>query len=78
MITWEGLLTSVLGVLDCPCSSSSPSVFVTDLNNGGAAGLVYGYLFVWAGSILQVLVMAELGSMYAVVPEQTFLLLTSA
>jgi hypothetical protein len=39
------------------------SVFVTDLNNGGSAGLVYGYLFAWAGNILQVLVMAELASM---------------
>lgn len=34
------------------------------LDNGGPAGLIYGYLFVWCGVILQALVMAEMASMY--------------
>ena len=34
------------------------------LENGGPAGLIYGYLFVWCGAILQALVMAEMASMY--------------
>ena len=34
------------------------------LENGGPAGLIYGYLFVWGGVILQALVMAEMASMY--------------
>ena len=34
------------------------------LQNGGPAGLIYGYLFVWLGATLQALVMAEMASMY--------------
>ena len=34
------------------------------LENGGPAGLIYGYLFVWCGVSLQALVMAEMASMY--------------
>ena len=34
------------------------------LENGGPAGLIYGYLFVWCGATLQALVMAEMASMY--------------
>ena len=34
------------------------------LENGGPAGLIYGYLFVWLGAMLQALVMAEMASMY--------------
>ncbi|EDN92338.1 hypothetical protein SS1G_08201 [Sclerotinia sclerotiorum 1980 UF-70] len=33
------------------------------LQNGGPAGLIYGYLAAWAGSMLQALVMAEMSSM---------------
>lgn len=40
------------------------SAFAAGLNNGGASGLLYGYLFAWAGTVTQVLIMAELGSMY--------------
>lgn len=40
------------------------SVFQGGLLNGGNAGLIYGYIFVWIGSILQVLVMAEMASMF--------------
>ena len=47
MITWEGYL----------------STFQSGLANGGPAGLVYGFLFTWIGSIVQVLVMAEMASM---------------
>jgi hypothetical protein len=47
--------------------------------NGGATGLVYGYLLVWTGTILQVLVMAELGSLYALFPlEEAVYILTAA
>ena len=34
------------------------------LQNGGPAGLIYGFLFVWCGASFQTLVMAELASMY--------------
>ncbi|KAG7006903.1 hypothetical protein G7Y79_00012g032390 [Physcia stellaris] len=47
MITWE-VITSTL---------------LNGLQNGGPAGLIYGYLFVWCGASLQALVMAEMGSM---------------
>ncbi|MCJ1462540.1 hypothetical protein MMC07_001142 [Pseudocyphellaria aurata] len=40
-----------------------PSAFASGLNNGGASGLLYGYLLAWAGTALQVLILAELGSM---------------
>lgn len=40
------------------------SAFASGLNNGGASGLLYGYLLAWSGTALQVLIMAELGSMY--------------
>lgn len=39
------------------------SAFASGLNNGGASGLLYGYLLAWSGTALQVLIMAELGSM---------------
>ena len=39
------------------------SAFAAGLNNGGASGLLYGYLLAWSGTALQVLIMAELGSM---------------
>ena len=38
--------------------------FQAGLANGGPSGLVYGFLFTWIGSGLQVLVMAELASMF--------------
>ncbi|TIA33117.1 amino acid transporter [Aureobasidium pullulans] len=47
MITWEGLLF----------------VFTYGLENGGPAGLVYGYLFCWIGYLAVVLSLAELVSM---------------
>lgn len=37
--------------------------FAAELNNGGASGLLYEYLFTWAGTVTQVLIIAELGSM---------------
>ena len=47
------------------------SAFAAGLNNGGASGLLYGYLFAWAGTVTQVLIMAELGSMYVFFKPQT-------
>lgn len=47
VVTWEAMLI----------------VFQGALLNGGNSGLIYGYLFVWFGSILQVVVMAEMASM---------------
>ncbi|KAL9025497.1 MAG: hypothetical protein Q9196_005692 [Gyalolechia fulgens] len=47
LITWEGLLT----------------VFVQGLTNGGPAGLVYGYLLAWIGTLAVFTTMAELVSM---------------
>ena len=36
------------------------------LENGGPAGLFYGYLVAWFGAGLQAMVMAEMASMYVV------------
>ena len=47
LVTWEGALI----------------LFTTGLTNGGSAGLVYGYLFVWIGTIAVFTTMAELASM---------------
>ena len=47
LITWEGSLI----------------LFTTGLTNGGSAGLVYGYLLVWIGTIAIFTTMAELASM---------------
>ena len=47
LITWEGSLI----------------LFTTGLTNGGSAGLVYGFLFVWIGTIAVFTTMAELASM---------------
>ena len=43
---------------------TSYSTLYNALENGGPAGLMYGYLFVWCGVILQALVMTEMASMY--------------
>ena len=40
------------------------SVLEAGLLNGGSSGLIYGFIFAWVGSIMQVLTMAEMGSMY--------------
>ncbi|KAK3172805.1 hypothetical protein OEA41_006130 [Lepraria neglecta] len=47
LVTWEGSLI----------------LFTTGLTNGGSAGLVYGYLLVWIGTIAVYTTMAELASM---------------
>ena len=47
LVTWEGSLI----------------LFTTGLTNGGSAGLVYGYLLVWIGTIAVFTTMAELASM---------------
>jgi choline transport protein len=43
-------------------------VFLFGLNNGGPAGLVYQFLFCWAGYAAVVASMAELVSMFAYCP----------
>ncbi|KAF4630595.1 hypothetical protein G7Y89_g7543 [Cudoniella acicularis] len=50
MITWEAVTATL----------------VNGLEDGGPAGLIYGYLFVWFGSFLQTLVMAEMASMHRI------------
>lgn len=45
-------------------AGTSSRTLYNALENGGPAGLIYGYLFVWCGVILQALVMAEMASMY--------------
>ena len=52
---------AVSGIL---MAGTSSSTLFNALENGGPAGLIYGYLFVWCGAILQALVMAEMASMY--------------
>ncbi|KAL8868546.1 MAG: hypothetical protein Q9174_004919, partial [Haloplaca sp. 1 TL-2023] len=47
LVTWEGSLI----------------LFVTGLNNGGSAGLIFGYLFVWIGTLSVFTTMAEMASM---------------
>jgi hypothetical protein len=49
-------------------SKSSPliaynSVFLYGFQNGGPAGLIYGYLFCWAGTLATVASLAEMASM---------------
>ncbi|KAL8787245.1 MAG: hypothetical protein Q9195_007855 [Heterodermia aff. obscurata] len=67
--TWEGSLMSV----DPSCTTKMArawidepfSLFTTGLTKymlGGSAGLIYGYLFVWAGTIAVFTTMAELAS----------------
>ncbi|KAG8530175.1 uncharacterized protein KY384_005658 [Bacidia gigantensis] len=46
LVTWEGSLI----------------LFTTGLTNGGSAGLVYGYLFVWLGVLCVFTTMAEMAS----------------
>ena len=45
--TWEGVIV----------------LFTAGFNNGGPAGLVYGYLIVWAGSLSTYICIAELASL---------------
>jgi hypothetical protein len=40
------------------------SVFLFGFQNGGPAGLVYGYLFCWIGTLATVASLAEMASMY--------------
>ncbi|KAH8672585.1 amino acid/polyamine transporter I [Tricladium varicosporioides] len=47
MSTWEGILV----------------IFAIGLNNGGQAGLIYGFLLNWAGTMSTFIVMGELASM---------------
>ena len=69
MITWE-VITSYADTLPQVKSArkltagTSYRTLFNALENGGPAGLIYGYLFVWCGVILQALVMAEMASMY--------------
>ena len=46
LVTWEGSLV----------------LFTTGLTNGGSAGLVYGYIFVWIGTLCVFTTMAEMAS----------------
>ena len=52
--------------------SASPRGLLYGLENGGPAGLVYGYLLVWCGASLQALVMAEMASMYVIMASSVF------
>ncbi|KAF2188436.1 hypothetical protein K469DRAFT_769162 [Zopfia rhizophila CBS 207.26] len=38
------------------------------LTNGGPTGLIYGFMAAWTGAMLQALVMAEMASIYALIP----------
>jgi choline transport protein len=38
-------------------------VFLYGFQNGGPAGLIYGYLFCWAGTLATVASLAEMASM---------------
>lgn len=44
-------------------ANDEASTFESGLTNGGPAGLVYGFLFVWIGTFLQAAVMGEMASM---------------
>lgn len=65
MITWEGELTFVHTAMIArgPKSKIHDSVFTYGLQNGGPAGLVYGFLFSWLGYFFVLASMAELVSM---------------
>lgn len=47
LITWEGVNT----------------LFSTGITNGGPAGLIYGYLFIWVGTLSVFITLSELTSM---------------
>lgn len=47
LITWEGLLI----------------LFVQGLTNGGPAGLIYGFILAWIGTLAVFLTLAEMASM---------------
>ncbi|KAL8668430.1 MAG: hypothetical protein Q9168_006936 [Polycauliona sp. 1 TL-2023] len=47
MVTWEGMLV----------------LFLAGYQNGGPAGLIYGFLFVWAGTLCVFTTLGELASM---------------
>ena len=45
-------------------SNPASRTLVYGLQNGGPAGLIYGFILAWVGQSLQALVMAEMASMY--------------
>ena len=45
-------------------SNSGSRTLQFGLQNGGPAGLIYGFILAWVGQSLQALVMAEMASMY--------------
>jgi len=46
--------------------NASYSTFEFGFQNGGPAGLIYGFLFCWAGTLATVASLAELASMWAI------------
>ena len=48
-------------------------LFVINLNNGGYAGSVYGYIVVWIGTLATFTTMGELSSMYWLFPGSLYI-----
>jgi choline transport protein len=63
MVTWEGILTWVLYACLNGALLTLGRIFNVGLQDGGPAGLVYGFLFCWAGYTAVVASLAELVSM---------------
>ena len=67
MATWEGLFSCVLLSETPPYRASDRltegiSVFILGLTNGGPAGLVYGFIICWIGTIGLYCSLAEMAS----------------
>lgn len=69
MITWEGEhISSIVrrGVNLHSRAAGLLATFQSGFSNGGPTGLVWGFIFTWAGVLVQSLVMAEMGSMQVI------------
>ena len=68
MITWEAITAYVVARSTArhlqEAENGKCRTLLNGLQNGGPAGLIYGYIFVWCGASLQALVMGEMASMY--------------
>lgn len=53
------------------------AVFLYGFQNGGPAGLIYGYLFCWIGTLATVASLAEMASMYGTPTSSAALLANS-
>ncbi|USP76945.1 hypothetical protein yc1106_04219 [Curvularia clavata] len=64
LITWEGSLVQVTPLTLVEAKSlTCLSLFLVGFQNGGPAGVIYGYITVWIGTVSVFMVLSELVSM---------------